>query len=267
MTNLIYNDPERDVRIDAAYRGDIRCRKLTITATGSVVGNIEAFDVRNFGRIQGVVNATDVFINSENAVARGSVFARHIGTHPNSTFECSTSHRFAFRTDTAPSIPTPSALERAIQEGVARELARAGLAADHQGFAISANTTFRTPDGKLHAAPAREAPLTEFNWAPSAPTRKEFADGREYTVVSQEPAAKDEPEHLDETAPTTGDDIGASSLAEPSGPDPIVLGSVRKSPDPIQLSARETIKTPASPTPVAAPVQRRPLPPLFAGTN
>lgn len=142
MSNTAFNDPDGIVEITTPYRGDIRCRKLVVTDTGSVLGNIEAYDVRNFGRIHGRINADDVFINAEGASFRGSVYAPHLGVHPNSVFEASSSN--SERYGSAPVLPVmPSAIESAIQEGLRRELSKRNLGvADDQGFTLSPNTTF-----------------------------------------------------------------------------------------------------------------------------
>lgn len=198
MVNRAYSDPEGDVEISSPYRGDIRCRKLVVTQTGSIVGNVEAHDVRNHGRIHGVVNASDVFINAEGAKFRGSVFAPHLGIHPNSVFEANGSVSRRFDVDQMSPVST-SAIETAVQEGIRRELAKRGMASDDQGFNVSPDTTFarpraveavseatpapvdtvatevtpqthfRTPDGKLWLAP--NPPITvDLSWAPPAPS-------------------------------------------------------------------------------------------------
>lgn len=198
MVNSAYNDPERDVEISSPYRGNIRCRKLVVSQSGSIVGNIEAHDVRNFGRMNGVVNATDVFINADQARFRGSVFAPHLGIHPNSVFEASGSNSKRF--DVASSSPvSPSAIEAAVQEGIRRALGRQGFGlADDQGFVVSPDTTFARPEPTASAPPtppsttiiaadqvhngehvedADREPFVEFNWAPPAAAR---------TLVTQE---------------------------------------------------------------------------------
>ncbi|MBY3433323.1 polymer-forming cytoskeletal protein [Rhizobium laguerreae] len=194
MVNRAYSDPEGDVEISSPYRGDIRCRKLVVTKTGSVVGNIEAHDVRNFGRIHGVVNAIDVFINAEAAKVRGSVFAPHLGIHPNSVFEATGSNSRRFDADQLSPVST-SAIETAVQEGIRRELAKRSMALDDQGFNVSPDTTFarpraaeavaaptpgapaevpqthfRTPDGNEWPAP-EVAELVDLSWAPPAVSR------------------------------------------------------------------------------------------------
>ncbi|MDW9478915.1 hypothetical protein GOB57_09480 [Sinorhizobium meliloti] len=159
MVNRAYSDPDGDVEITTPYRGDIRCRKLVVTSTGSVVGNIEAVDVRNFGRVHGVINAANVFINAEDARLRGSVYAPHLGIHPNSTFEAAGSNSRPFEADPLSPV-SPSAIETAVQEGIRRELTKRGMASDDQGFAVSADTTFARPSIQSPSAPP----------APSAPT-------------------------------------------------------------------------------------------------
>ncbi|MCV9963593.1 polymer-forming cytoskeletal protein [Pararhizobium sp. BT-229] len=206
MVNRAYSDPEGDVEISSPYRGDIRCRKLVVTQTGSVVGNIEAHDVRNFGRIHGVVNASDVFINAEAAKVRGSVFAPHLGIHPNSVFEASGSNSRRFEVDQMSPVST-SAIETAVQEGIRRELAKRGMSSDDQGFNVSPDTTFsrpgpveavaapmpaetvevaqshfRTPDGKERPLPPRTQEFVDLTWAPPA-------RGKSVTMQSNQPRA------------------------------------------------------------------------------
>nr|WP_250807804.1 polymer-forming cytoskeletal protein [Neorhizobium tomejilense] len=278
MTQLKYNDPERDVRIDTAYRGDIRCRKLVIEKTGSVVGNIEAFDVRNFGRIQGIVNASDVFINSENAVMRGSLYAPHIGNHPKATIEGGVSNSHPFRTDYATSPNTPSDIDRAIDQGIKRELERAGFASDEHGFAISPNKTFarqastveqvatqetetfRTADGKEWPLPDNRSAFGEdLAWAPPVPTRTVIADGKELTVVS-EPVI----EETDCFYPA-GQIEQLRSRSE-KGPIDLIYAPpalTRKE----FTAVAEPVELSGVPAPKPSPTQRRPLPPLFASAN
>jgi cytoskeletal protein CcmA (bactofilin family) len=208
MVNRAYSDPEGDVEISSPYRGDIRCRKLVVTQTGSIVGNVESHDVRNFGRIHGVVNASDVFINAEGAKFRGSVFAPHLGIHPNSVFEATGSNARRFDADHASPVST-SVIETAVQEGIRRELAKRGMAADDQGFNVSPDTTFarpravevaaepkpvepvateipkqtefRTPDGKLWPVP-HPSEFVDLTWAPPGV-------GRAMRVQSAQPRA------------------------------------------------------------------------------
>jgi cytoskeletal protein CcmA (bactofilin family) len=211
MVNRAYSDPEGDVEISSPYRGDIRCRKLVVTQNGSIVGNVEAHDVRNYGRIHGVVNASDVFINAEGAKFRGSVFAPHLGIHPSSVFEANGSNSRRFDVDKTSPVST-SVIETAVQEGIRRELAKRGMASDDQGFSVSPDTTFagsravesvadtapaepvetiasqfspqthfRTSDGKLW--PASNPPESvDFSWAPPGV-------GRAVRVQSGQPRA------------------------------------------------------------------------------
>jgi cytoskeletal protein CcmA (bactofilin family) len=200
MVNRAFSDPDGDVEISSPYRGDIRCRKLIVTATGSVVGNIEAHDVRNFGRIHGVVNSADVFINAEGARVRGSVYAPHLGIHPNSVFEANGSNSRRFDVEVSPI--SSSAIETAVQEGIRRELSRMGMTSDDQGFNVSPDMTFarppaaaadeatppepatqfRTPDGKLWPMPAGPQEYVDLTWAPPA-------RGKSITMQANQPRA------------------------------------------------------------------------------
>jgi cytoskeletal protein CcmA (bactofilin family) len=209
MVNRAYSDPEGDVEISSPYRGDIRCRKLVVTQNGSIVGNVEAHDVRNYGRIHGVVNASDVFINAEGAKFRGSVFAPHLGIHPNSVFEATGSNSRRFDVDQMSPVST-SVIETAVQEGIRRELAKRGMASDDQGFNVSPDTTFarpraveevveaavdpvsagrvatevvkqthfRTPDGKLWPVPD-PMETVDLSWAPPAPSHSARVQSRQ----------------------------------------------------------------------------------------
>ena len=51
-----------EVHVEGAVDGDISCAKLTIGATGAVNGHIMAGTVRVHGRVQGEINAEEVFI-------------------------------------------------------------------------------------------------------------------------------------------------------------------------------------------------------------
>jgi cytoskeletal protein CcmA (bactofilin family) len=195
MTNRAYNDPEGDVEISTAHRGDIRCRKLVVTSTGSIVGNVEAYDVRNSGRINGIINATNVFINNEGARFRGSVYAPHLGIHPKSVFEATASNSHRVNTEHLSSV-LPSAIENAVQEGLRREIAKRGLASDDQGFNVSADTrfsrpaadrsaddlapatapaSFRTSDGRLWPYQPSDVAV-EFTFAPPGPSKRIFIE-------------------------------------------------------------------------------------------
>lgn len=151
MNNPEYTDRSVDVTISNAYRGDIACANLTVTAEGSIVGNVEAANVRNHGRIHGVVNADETFLNMPGARFRGSVYAEGIGNHPSAKFEATTSHTERF-TPGGPAIVPPSAIDIAVREGILRELAKLKIGSvDHQGFV-------HAPAAVAAEAPVPEAP-------------------------------------------------------------------------------------------------------------
>jgi len=137
MSSLEYKDPNADVEISGPHRGNIRCRNLVVRATGSIVGNIEASDVRNFGRIRGIVNADDIFINNKDAKFWGNVYAPKLGNHPEGLLEGATSMTRPFDLDSPFGVSSPTALEQAVEEGIRRGIAKYGLSSsDDQGFAV-----------------------------------------------------------------------------------------------------------------------------------
>jgi hypothetical protein len=114
------DDALEDLTISAFHRGDIVCRKLIVMKGGTVSGYIEADEVRNMGRIRGVVNAKTSFVNSEGAKVFGNVFSASFGVHPKSTWEVASSHSAPFARDAALGVPHASAIEQAVDEGVQR---------------------------------------------------------------------------------------------------------------------------------------------------
>jgi cytoskeletal protein CcmA (bactofilin family) len=123
MDPVAYNDPAKDIEINSPYRGNIRCRKLVVKQSGSIIGNIEAVDVRNDGRIHGIVNCTETYINNASGVIRGCVYAPNLGVHPKSGFEATASKTTPFSVEHTP-VVAPSVINLAIEEGIRRELAK-----------------------------------------------------------------------------------------------------------------------------------------------
>lgn len=186
MTNHLHTNPDEDVVISSAYRGDIRCRKLVVTKTGSVVGNVEAYDVRNYGRIQGIVNAADTFINNEGAKVRGRVFAPYLGTHPKSGIEADTSNTHRFDSELSPAPFSPSMIDNAVSEGIRRELGKQGLGVSnvqHSGGERPFGS--RTADSLVEqSTETDETEEPRFKWGPPGVSRAFYLDenGNDVTI-------------------------------------------------------------------------------------
>jgi hypothetical protein len=188
METMTYQDPDADIVISGAHRGNIVCRKLEVTAEGSIVGDIEASVVHNRGRIHGIVNASATFLNFPNAKFRGSVFAPKLGISPESAvWEASTSMTHRFSHDmAAAALVTPTGINEAIREGINRELGRMGISAtDHQGFPVPAVTQ----PSVVASAPGKVAETTEIEAEIVAAMEEAFVVSIDNATVDFAPAA------------------------------------------------------------------------------
>lgn len=75
-----------EVHVEGTVDGDISCAKLTIGATGAVNGHILAGTVRVHGRVQGEINAEEVFILNGSSV-QGDVVQTLLEIAPGASFE------------------------------------------------------------------------------------------------------------------------------------------------------------------------------------
>lgn len=124
MVHTEFNDPDQDVKIDGPHRGSIRCRKLLVTPKGSIIGNIEALEVSNHGRIQGRINASVIFLNNEGSYLRGPVYAPSFGVHPKSKHEGHHSMTTPLNLEEDNAYILGSDIERAVEEGIRRQKAK-----------------------------------------------------------------------------------------------------------------------------------------------
>lgn len=79
-------DTPGEVHVEGTVDGDISCAKLTIGATGAVNGHILAGTVRVHGRVQGEINAEEVFILNGSSV-QGDVVQTLLEIAPGASFE------------------------------------------------------------------------------------------------------------------------------------------------------------------------------------
>jgi cytoskeletal protein CcmA (bactofilin family) len=79
-------DTPGEVHVEGTVDGDITCAKLTIGATGAVNGHIMAGTVRVHGRVQGEINAEEVFILNGSTV-QGDVIQTLLEIAPGASFE------------------------------------------------------------------------------------------------------------------------------------------------------------------------------------
>jgi len=79
-------DTPGEVHVEGIVDGDISCAKLTIGATGAVNGHILAGTVRVHGKVQGEINAEEVFILNGSTV-QGDVVQTLLEIAPGASFE------------------------------------------------------------------------------------------------------------------------------------------------------------------------------------
>jgi len=81
----LINDPSAEIVIDKPYRGDIICKKLTVTTTGSVFGQVLADTAKICGRANGSIIATELYLTKSSRV-RGKVSYGVLGIAPGASF-------------------------------------------------------------------------------------------------------------------------------------------------------------------------------------
>lgn len=111
-------DTPGEVHVEGMVEGDISCARLTIGATGSVNGHILANTVRVHGRVQGEINAEEVFILNGSTV-QGDVVQTLLEIAPGASFEGAIRRR----TVAAPAamLTPPVAEDKAISDTMAGE--------------------------------------------------------------------------------------------------------------------------------------------------
>ncbi|SNS64305.1 MULTISPECIES: polymer-forming cytoskeletal protein [unclassified Azospirillum] len=91
-------DTPGELHVEGSIRGDVRCARLIIGATGSVQGHIFATTVRIHGRVQGEINAEEVFLLNGSTIS-GDVVQTMLEIAPGASFEGAVRRRGA---DAAP---------------------------------------------------------------------------------------------------------------------------------------------------------------------
>lgn len=91
-------DTPGEVHVEGSIRGDVRCARLIIGATGNVQGHIFAATVRIHGQVQGEINAEEVFLLNGSSV-NGDVVQTMLEIAPGASFEGAVRRRGA---DAAP---------------------------------------------------------------------------------------------------------------------------------------------------------------------
>ncbi len=79
-------DTPGEVHVEGSIRGDVRCARLIIGATGNVQGHIFATTVRIHGSVQGEINAEEVFLLNGSDVS-GDVIQTMLEIAPGAAFE------------------------------------------------------------------------------------------------------------------------------------------------------------------------------------
>lgn len=107
-------DTPGEVHVEGTVDGDITCAKLTIGATGAVNGHIMAGTVRVHGRVQGEINAEEVFILNGSTV-QGDVIQTLLEIAPGASFEGAIRRRVPAAAPTAMLAPPPVQAEPATE--------------------------------------------------------------------------------------------------------------------------------------------------------
>lgn len=119
------NRPGADVTIDVPHRGDIRCRVLTISRSGSLFGNVLAEEVRVAGRFDGTAHSTRFYTVAGSKVF-GAVYAAVIGIKPGTALHAHMGPEFPVPQQFSPALAksTEEAILRGIEQGARLELSR-----------------------------------------------------------------------------------------------------------------------------------------------
>ena len=114
MSDVIYQDPNKDVNLLKATRGDIVCRNLFINKRCSLLGNVKAVNIENHGHFEGSAVVLEKFSNCEESIFRGTVASSSLYVHENSVFDASNSRKLDGDNNTPPVLTTMSFIERAV---------------------------------------------------------------------------------------------------------------------------------------------------------
>lgn len=119
------NEPTSDIVIERPYRGDIRCRNLTIGRSGSVFGNIIADVIRVAGRFDGTAHSSK-FYSAPGSKVFGSVNAAEIGIKPGTSLHAHMGPEFPIPYHPAAQMAksTEEAILSGIEQGARREIER-----------------------------------------------------------------------------------------------------------------------------------------------
>jgi cytoskeletal protein CcmA (bactofilin family) len=90
-------DTPGEVHVEGTIRGDVRCARLIIGASGSVEGHVFANIVRIHGSVRGEINAEEVFLLNGSSVS-GDVVQNMLEIAPGAIFEGAVRRRGAVAT-------------------------------------------------------------------------------------------------------------------------------------------------------------------------
>lgn len=152
-------DTPGEVHVEGIVDGDISCAKLTIGATGAVNGHILAGTVRVHGRVQGEINADEVFILNGSTV-QGDVVQTLLEIAPGASFEGAIRRR--------PAAAAPTAM-------LAAPVAEAEPAAEAEPLLLSAEpveTEAEAPIAETLSSTSDEQPPAPANSGDDVETKK-----------------------------------------------------------------------------------------------
>lgn len=130
-------DTPGEVHVEGTVNGDITCSKLIIGATGSVSGHILATTVRVHGRVQGEINAEEVFILNGSTV-QGDVVQQLLEIAPGASFEGAIRRRTSAMATAMLAPPTPEPLAEATAEAEPLLLATESVETETEELSASA---------------------------------------------------------------------------------------------------------------------------------
>lgn len=158
-----------EVHVEGIVDGDVSCTKLTIGATGAVNGHILATTVRVHGRVEGEINADEVFILN-GSIVLGDVIQQMLEIAPGASFEGAIRRRgphsqanaapqamlAAPVEATAPADATPAMVEPPLVVAEATESSEPLLLADVEPVAVAQEVP-EGPSAALDSGPGVDA--------------------------------------------------------------------------------------------------------------
>ncbi|QJE74200.1 polymer-forming cytoskeletal protein [Aerophototrophica crusticola] len=101
-------DTPGEVHVEGRIDGDVRCAKLNIGPGGLVRGRIQAVAVRVHGKVEGAIDADEVYLLGGSAVA-GDIYQASLEIAPGSQFEGAVRRRKAGEPLPLAALPNPNA--------------------------------------------------------------------------------------------------------------------------------------------------------------